>query len=115
MNIILNAADAMDGKGILTLETVDARTGASIDINISDTGCGIPPENLEQVFDPFFTTKDVGHGTGVGLSVSYGIIQAHNGSIRVSSTPGAGSRFTVTFPKPRRAPDAQSNTGTRDR
>ena len=57
MNIILNAADAMDGKGILTLETVDAQTGASIDINISDTGCGIPPENLERVFDPFFTTK----------------------------------------------------------
>ncbi len=99
MNIILNATDAMNGKGVLTLETVDAPTGGSIDISISDTGCGIPPENLERVFDPFFTTKDVGRGTGLGLSVSYGIIQAHNGSIRVSSTPGAGSRFTVTLPK----------------
>jgi two-component system NtrC family sensor kinase len=98
MNIILNAADAMDGKGVLTLETTGSRKGESIDIRISDTGCGIAPENLDRIFDPFFTTKDVGHGTGLGLSVSYGIIQAHHGDISVSSTPGTGSRFVVTLP-----------------
>jgi two-component system NtrC family sensor kinase len=99
MNIILNALDAMNGKGSLTLETVDTGAHGPVEISISDTGCGIPPENLDRIFDPFFTTKDVGRGTGLGLSVSYGIIQTHNGDIKVSSTPGAGSRFTVTLPK----------------
>jgi len=98
MNIIFNAADAMDGKGVLTLETAGSQEGESIDIRISDTGCGIAPENLDRIFDPFFTTKEVGHGTGLGLSVSHGIIQAHHGDISVSSTPGAGSRFVVTLP-----------------
>jgi two-component system, NtrC family, sensor kinase len=99
MNIVINAADAMNGQGTLTLETADS--GRDIDIFISDTGCGISPENLNRIFDPFFTTKEVGKGTGLGLSVSYGIIQAHNGEIRVSSTPGAGSRFAITLPKVR--------------
>jgi len=103
MNIILNAADAMNGKGILTLETACAKSGESIEIFISDTGCGIPPENLDRIFDPFFTTKEVGHGTGLGLSVSYGIIQAHQGEISVSSTPGVGSRFTITLPTARKS------------
>ncbi len=99
MNIILNALDAMNGKGCLTLETADSDADGSIAIHISDTGCGIPPENINRIFDPFFTTKDVGRGTGLGLSVSYGIIQNHNGDISVSSTPGVGSRFTITLPK----------------
>jgi two-component system NtrC family sensor kinase len=99
MNIILNALDAMNGKGLLTLETVDAGGNGSVEIRISDTGCGIPPENMDRIFDPFFTTKDVGRGTGLGLSVSYGIIQTHNGDISVSSAPGEGSQFTITLPK----------------
>jgi two-component system NtrC family sensor kinase len=99
MNIIINALDAMGGNGCLTLEIVDTGADGPVQIGISDTGCGIAPENLDRIFDPFFTTKDVGRGTGLGLSVSYGIIQAHNGSINVSSTPGAGSRFTVALPK----------------
>ncbi len=101
MNIIINALDAMNGNGRLTLETADTRPDGPVEIGISDTGCGIPPENIDRVFDPFFTTKEVGRGTGLGLSVSYGIIQAHNGDISVSSAPGAGSRFAITLPKGR--------------
>ncbi len=97
MNIILNAADAMNGSGRLTLTTKEE--GADqIKISIADTGCGIPPENIERVFDPFFTTKGVGHGTGLGLSVSYGIVQKHSGDINVSSTVGVGTTFTVSLP-----------------
>ena len=99
MNIILNAVDAMQGKGRLTLETASTGAGGPVEIRICDTGCGIPPENLERIFDPFFTTKEVGRGTGLGLSVSYGIIQTHGGDISVSSAPGAGSRFIITLPK----------------
>ena len=98
MNVILNAVDAMKEKGRLTLETANGDEDDSIEIRISDTGCGIPPESINRIFDPFFTTKGVGHGTGLGLSVSYGIIQRHNGDITVSSVPGAGSTFTITLP-----------------
>lgn len=97
MNIILNAADAMKGKGRLTLTTTEDGEG-NVKISVSDTGCGIPPENINRVFDPFFTTKGVGHGTGLGLSVSYGIIQKHNGDINVSSTVGVGTTFVVSLP-----------------
>ncbi len=99
MNIILNAADAMGGKGRLTIATRESDDAASVEISITDTGCGIPPENINRIFDPFFTTKGVGHGTGLGLSVSYGIIQKHNGDLSVSSTPGEGSTFTISLPK----------------
>lgn len=101
MNIMINAADAMNGKGTLTLETSATEPGGSVEVRISDTGCGIPPGNIDRIFDPFFTTKEVGHGTGLGLAVSYGIIQAHQGDIRVCSTPGAGSRFIITLPRAR--------------
>jgi two-component system NtrC family sensor kinase len=98
MNIIINAVDAMNGKGRLTLETGFSSEEGLIEISVTDTGCGIPSENISRVFDPFFTTKGVGHGTGLGLSVSYGIIQRHNGDISVSSSPGVGSTFTITLP-----------------
>ncbi|MFB3779012.1 MAG: ATP-binding protein [Bryobacteraceae bacterium] len=101
MNIILNAVDAMNGKGRLVLATREGESAGFVDIHISDTGCGIPPENLERIFDPFFTTKGVGHGTGLGLSVSYGIIQAHGGDISVTSTPGSGTTFTISLPATR--------------
>jgi signal transduction histidine kinase len=99
MNIIINAADAMKGKGRLTLETGNGEEDGYISISISDTGIGIAPENINRIFDPFFTTKGVGHGTGLGLSVSYGIIQRHNGDINVVSAPGRGTTFTITLPK----------------
>ena len=101
MNIIMNAVDAMDKKGRLILETRAGSQDGYIDVSISDTGCGISSENIERIFDPFFTTKEVGHGTGLGLSVSYGIVQTHQGDISVSSTPGAGSTFTVSLPAKR--------------
>jgi two-component system, NtrC family, sensor kinase len=69
-----------------------------LEVQIADTGIGIPSENLSRIFDPFFTTKEVGKGTGLGLSVSYGIVRAHGGYIEVKSEIGKGSRFTVGLP-----------------
>jgi signal transduction histidine kinase len=115
MNIILNGADAMNGKGRLTLTSRANDTDGTIEIRIADTGCGIPPENLERIFDPFFTTKGVGHGTGLGLSVSYGIIHAHNGDISVSSEPGCGSTFTISLPAAEGTVDGLSGQGPHNR
>ncbi len=97
-NIILNAAEAMTGEGELTIASRVTADGKSIEIEITDTGCGIPRENIEKVFDPFFTTKEVGRGTGLGLAVSYGIIARHKGTIEVKSEPGKGTTFIVRLP-----------------
>jgi len=69
-----------------------------VEITIADTGSGIPPDNLDKLFDPFFSTKEVGQGTGLGLSVSYGIVQRHRGTIRVQSELGKGSTFFIWIP-----------------
>ncbi len=98
MNMIINAAEAMDGNGQLTLTTCLDPTGKYINIDFSDTGHGISEENMDKIFDPFFTTKDVGHGTGLGLAISYGIIKEHKGSIAVQSKVGVGTTFTVRIP-----------------
>jgi two-component system NtrC family sensor kinase len=97
-NIILNAAEAIDGEGELTVATRMTPDGESIEIEFTDTGCGILQENLEKMFDPFFTTKEVGNGTGLGLAVSYGIVARHKGTIDVKSKPGKGSTFVVRLP-----------------
>jgi two-component system NtrC family sensor kinase len=97
-NIILNAAEAIDGEGELIVATRVAPDGESIEIEFTDTGRGIAQENLEKIFDPFFTTKEVGHGTGLGLSVSYGIVARHKGTISVKSEPGKGTTFVVRLP-----------------
>jgi two-component system NtrC family sensor kinase len=99
VNIIMNAADAMNGKGLLTISTKSIEINDYLEISFTDTGIGIPPENLTRIFEPFFTTKGVGHGTGLGLSISYGIIQRHGGIIRVLSYLGKGSTFIVELPK----------------
>lgn len=96
-NLILNARDAMPAGGTITLKTsLDPQAGAIVEV--ADTGDGIAAENLSKVFDPFFTTKEVGSGTGLGLAVSYGIIQEHAGTIEVASEEGKGTKFTMSFP-----------------
>ncbi|GAB4284832.1 MAG: ATP-binding protein [Deferrisomatales bacterium] len=95
INMVLNAGQAMSGVGELRLET-DLADG-HVEVRIRDTGCGIAPENLPKIFDPFFTTKDNG-GTGLGLSVSYGIVQNHGGSVDVESAPGHGTTFVIRLP-----------------
>jgi len=94
LNIILNACNAMPGGGKLSLSTGVNPEGKA-EILFADTGCGIPQEHLDNIFDPFFTTMPAGRGTGLGLSVSYGIIQQHGGSIEVESRVGAGTTFKV--------------------
>ncbi len=98
MNIILNAAEAMDGNGTLTIKTYMDKDGNHIHIEFIDTGHGIKEEDKKRLFEPFFTTKEVGKGTGLGLAISYGIIQKHEGTINVTSQEGKGSTFTVILP-----------------
>jgi two-component system NtrC family sensor kinase len=103
LNIIINALDATDASGSITVTSgigvSTSKPGQNgIEILCTDTGCGIPPENLNKLFDPFFTTKDVGHGTGLGLSVSYGIVERHGGTIWVQSKVGKGTTFKVWLP-----------------
>jgi two-component system NtrC family sensor kinase len=95
-NLILNARDAMPTGGKISLQT--RMTGDGVEITVSDTGQGISPENLTKIYDPFFTTKEVGEGTGLGLAVSYGIIQEHSGDIKVESRIGEGTTFRLLFP-----------------
>ena len=101
LNLFLNARDAMPTGGMLEIRTT-AHNGA-VEIEVADTGAGIPREHINRIFDPFFTTKSNGRGTGLGLSVSYGIIKEHAGKIDVRSTPGKGTSFHVEFPALRKA------------
>jgi len=96
LNIITNAADAMPKSGQLTL--LSERAGAEVSVRVRDTGTGVSPEHLHRLFEPFFTTKPVGEGTGLGLSVSLGIVQDHGGRIEVESRVGEGSCFNVILP-----------------
>lgn len=109
LNLVLNAIDATDSGGLITVSVsaavvADARQGdgsalVGVQIVVADTGCGVPPEHLPKLFEPFFTTKDVGKGTGMGLSVSLGIVEKHGGTIRVTSTVGKGSTFVIWLPQ----------------
>ncbi len=108
INILVNSLDATEAGGHIRVFTAASLSGEGaaqegIEITFADTGCGIPPENLNKLFDPFFTTKGVGQGTGLGLSVSLGIVQRHGGHIRVQSEVGKGSRFFIWLPIQRRA------------
>ncbi|MBM4035863.1 MAG: PAS domain S-box protein [Planctomycetes bacterium] len=97
-NLLVNAAEAMSGGGTVAIRSwLDpARRAAAV--SFADTGCGIPPENLERIFEPFFTTKQGGHGTGLGLAIVYGIIERHGGTLKVDSLPGKGTTFTIWLP-----------------
>jgi two-component system NtrC family sensor kinase len=97
VNLLNNSAEAMDGPGQITVET--SRAGAdSVEVRVTDTGCGIAAEHLGKLFTPFFTTKGPGKGTGLGLSIAYGIIKMHRGQIGVQSAVGRGTTFSVTLP-----------------
>jgi PAS domain S-box-containing protein len=98
LNLLVNAESAMEKTQLRHLSLTTQRKQGTVQIVISDTGHGMPPSVSEHVFEPFFTTKAPGEGTGLGLSVSYGIIQAHNGTISVESTPGVGTTFTILLP-----------------
>jgi two-component system, NtrC family, sensor kinase len=101
LNLFLNARDAMPSGGMLEVRT--AAHNGSVEVEVADTGGGIAREHIHRIFDPFFTTKASGRGTGLGLSVSYGIIKEHSGKIDVRSTPGKGTSFHVEFPAVKKA------------
>jgi signal transduction histidine kinase len=96
-NLLLNARDAIPAGGSIRISTLPA-DDHSLTIEVSDSGIGIAPENVAKIYDPFYTTKGVGRGTGLGLAVSYGIVQEHSGHISVESTPGQGTKFRITLP-----------------
>jgi PAS domain S-box-containing protein len=96
LNLVLNALQAIEGSGAVEIQA--RQEGDLVLLEVRDTGCGIPQDVLEQIWDPFFTTKKVGHGLGLGLSVTYNIVRRHGGRIQVESRPGQGSKFTVSLP-----------------
>jgi signal transduction histidine kinase len=98
INLVMNAVDAMERKGTLTFRTFLNKSKRRVCIEVSDTGCGIPEENLSKVFDPFFTTKGQEKGTGLGLSTSYGIVQENDGHISIKETGSAGTTFLIELP-----------------
>lgn len=108
LNIVVNAEQAIDGPGNIIVQTrpgaakLSAESGMEsvpmMEIAIMDTGCGIPEENRQRIFDPFFTSKEIGKGTGLGLSVSFGIVKAHGGEIKVDSEIGVGTTFHIRLP-----------------
>ncbi len=113
VNLLSNAADAVGGSGRIGVRTQVDESG-SVVVDVEDDGCGMEPDVIARAFEPFYTTKDVGGGSGLGLSVSYGIVERHGGRIDVESTPGRGTRFRVTLPvrhQPIAAPEDGRDTG----
>lgn len=110
MNLAINARDAMPQGGLLKIAASNANlsdseaaslelpSGQYIRLTVADGGCGIPKDVLPKIFDPFFTTKEIGKGSGLGLSIVYGIVRQHGGTIQVDSTPGSGTVFTIFLP-----------------
>ncbi len=120
MNLVVNARDAMPNGGKLIIETSlnvltdsdtanipETKPGSYVGFLVSDTGCGIPTENLSRIFEPFFTTKEPGRGTGLGLATVFGIVQQHGGAIQVESEVGRGTQFRILLPAAE-SPDASS-------
>lgn len=108
LNILVNAQQAIEGAGTIavvsrsyaakTPQQTEEKRSPMVELAIKDSGCGIPEANMQRIFDPFFTSKEVGKGTGLGLSVSYGIIKAHGGEIKVASVVGQGTTFRILLP-----------------
>jgi len=96
INLLLNALNAVEECGRITIESSVDQMNNRIKVEIADNGCGIPAEDVDKIFEPFYTTRS--DGTGLGLAVSYGIIENHQGIIQVISEPGKGTRFVLEFP-----------------
>lgn len=109
INLVMNALDAMESGGVLTLRTYRDKTPLFVCLDISDTGCGIPIENRSRVFDPFFTTKEPGKGTGLGLSTVYGIVKENGGSIWLKESNREGTTFTIRLPLHEPTDDAEGS------
>lgn len=120
MNLVVNARDAMPGGGVLTIETANAyldggksnyglspNPGRHVSLTVSDSGYGMNEETLEKIFEPFFTTKEQGEGSGLGLSITFGVVKQHGGALSVSSRPGKGSSFTIFLPLAEATPDEE--------
>ena len=125
LNLAINARDAMDGHGKLTIEAgnafldddyagrhVDVVAGQYVMVAVTDTGCGIPPDIIEQVFEPFFTTKPEGQGTGLGLSMVYGFVKQSGGHIKIYSEPGHGTTVRIYLPRTRQSEDVETDIET---
>jgi len=97
-NILMNAVQAMEERGTVTIVTRHLRAERIVEVRITDTGCGIPEDKIGRIFDPFFTTKASGQGTGLGLSIAYGIVTSHGGNITAQSEAGQGSTFIIRLP-----------------
>jgi PAS domain S-box-containing protein len=98
MNVLVNAAEAMNGAGRVIVKTWEDQAARTMNVSISDTGVGIPSDHINQLFEPFFTTKQIGHGTGLGLAIVYSVVRQHGGAVVVTSTVGVGTTFTLSFP-----------------
>ena len=104
LNMLMNARDAMESGGCLSITTTDDRNGWVL-IEFKDTGCGIPEDIRDRIFEPLFTTKEEGKGTGLGLSISRDIVESHGGNIELESMPGRGASFTIRLPYASPLPD----------
>ncbi|MFW6237072.1 MAG: sensor histidine kinase, partial [Desulfosudaceae bacterium] len=111
INLILNAVHAMKNGGQLIIRASENTDKKEICLEVQDTGAGIPAAHLDKIFDPFFTTKEVGQGTGLGLSVSHGIIKSHGGEINVASEEGRGTTFYICLPLGTEMPGEQTAPG----
>jgi CheY-like chemotaxis protein len=124
VNLAVNARDALEGEGLMRIaarnvtlaanEVGDVRAGEYVELCISDTGQGMPPEVIERAFEPFFTTKEVGKGTGLGLSMVYGMARQSGGAARIESTPGKGTNVRLLFRSADRALDEVKTAGNED-
>jgi signal transduction histidine kinase len=97
MNVLTNAMQAIPEQGEITI-TTSVEPGDKVRVSFRDTGIGMSEDTVEKIFDPFFTTKDISKGTGLGMSITYGVVQRHNGDIQVKSKPGQGTEFIITLP-----------------
>jgi signal transduction histidine kinase len=110
VNLVQNGLDACAGRGEVTMSAGLGADGRSVVIRVRDTGCGMPPEIQSQIFTPFYTTKQLGKGTGMGMSIVYGVVKMHAGDISVESSPGSGTTFHIRLPLERAAARAEGGT-----